>query len=113
MTKIHHVLLTFLLLVFVALPTTSRAQATVFGGADCGEWFNQKKNPTARLWLTGYLSGLNAALAKGGVDPLNKFNSMEQAYLWMNNYCKENPLKGIQAGANALYRELQGNAASK
>ncbi len=109
----YRFLLALLFMATVVAPTTSMAQATVFGGADCGQWFNTQKNPSARLWLTGYLSGLNAALAKGGVDPLNKLNSMEQAYLWMNNYCKENPLKGIQGGANVLYRELQAGPAAK
>ena len=76
------------------------------GGYDCGQWFT---SPVAKLWLGGYLSGLNAANLYPGRDPLNKLNSAEQMNLWMDNYCRANPLRTVGQGANALFQELANN----
>lgn len=78
-----------------------------FGSYDCGQWF-VKKEP-AKAWLLGYLSGMNAMLANDKIkyDPLDKLNSAEQAFLWMDNYCKTNPLKSVFDGGVELLLELQ------
>ena len=78
-----------------------------FGSYDCGQWFNA--GPPAKSWLLGFLSGVNFMVAnpKKRYDPLDTMNSAEQAYLWMDNYCKANPLKTIANGASDLYMELQ------
>ena len=77
------------------------------GAYDCGQWFVKKE--VAKAWLLGYLSGINAMLGddKKKYDPLDKLNSAEQAFLWMDNYCKRNPLNTITTGALDLYLELQ------
>lgn len=80
------------------------AQVTSFGSPDCGQWFTQKN--TSKLWLLGYLSGVNAATATKAKDPLDKLNSADQAFLWMDKYCQKNPLSNAQSGANRLYDEL-------
>lgn len=82
---------------------------TYFGGYDCGEWF---KKPHAKTWLLGYLSGVNVGTTSQmgfppNYDPLGKLNSSEQAFLWMDNYCKANPLKTVLDGALHLYNELR------
>lgn len=76
---------------------------TAMGTYDCGQWFS---NPSAVTWLAGYLSGLNAATPYPNKDPLDKLNSGAQMKLWMDNYCKANPLETVGGGANELYREL-------
>jgi hypothetical protein len=56
----------------------------------------------------GYLSGLAAMNPESSeVDVLERLNSADQAFLWMDNYCKANPLKYVGTGANALYIELK------
>ncbi|MBT2326752.1 hypothetical protein J7E62_31045 [Variovorax paradoxus] len=79
---------------------------TTFGAYDCGEWFQR---PQARGWLLGVLTGVNLMTADDKIryDPLNKLGSAEQAYLWMDNYCRANPLKTVLNGASDLYLELQ------
>lgn len=89
------------LMIFCVFPAT--AQSVIFGGSDCGQWFKNKE--ISSTWLLGYLSGINAAISKGH-DPLEKLNSAEQAFLWMDNYCRNNPLQTVQIGANKLYKEL-------
>lgn len=80
---------------------------TIFGAYDCGQWF--KKQEVAKAWLLGYLSGMNGMVAddKLKYDPLGKLNSAEQAFLWMGNYCRQNPLKTVEDGGAQLYLELQ------
>lgn len=83
------------------------AGVTSFGDYDCGEWFTKRN--VAKAWLLGYLSGINAMAAdeKKRYDPLSNLNSADQAYLWIDNYCKANPLKQLNAAGQLLYLELQ------
>lgn len=82
---------------------------TIFGDSDCGEWVSNKNG--SRAWLLGFLSGINSMQAnvKYKYDPLGKLNSASQAFLWMDNYCKANPLMYVHEGALILYGELQKN----
>ncbi len=84
--------------------TESQAMVT-FGDYDCGQWFTRKV--VAQTWLLGYLSGLNVAYAKGDKDALDKANSADQIFLWMDNYCKAHPLEMVSAAGFVLYLELK------
>jgi hypothetical protein len=94
------------LLVLMQGANAQQATVTSIGDYDCGEWFT-KKQP-ARTWLLGYLSGLAAGDSQAKVDVLDRLNSADQAYFWMDNYCKANPLKNISSGAIQLYFEVEG-----
>jgi hypothetical protein len=75
--------------------------------SDCGQWVSiSKSNSSLRAWLLGYLSGLNSGQEVTKSDPLDKINSSQQIFLWMDNFCQKNPLKNVQEGANTLYFEL-------
>ncbi|MDM0079215.1 hypothetical protein QTI17_01290 [Variovorax sp. J31P179] len=80
---------------------------TTFGSYDCGQWFTKRE--VAKSWLLGLLSGLNFMVAdeKKGNDPLSKLGSADQAFLWMDNYCRANPLKSVTDGGIDLYIEIQ------
>lgn len=80
---------------------------TLIGGPDCGQWFDDSRRPNAKIWLAGYLSGLNSAIGNQASDPLDRLGSMDQAYLWIDKYCRDNPLKEVQEGGNILYNELR------
>ena len=90
--------------VLVACVAPSFAGFRTFGDYDCGQWF---KAPQAKTWLLGYLTGMNGALADNDFDPLAQLNSPEQAFMWMDNYCKANPLKRVSDGGDELYKALQ------
>ena len=85
---------------------------TTFGKPDCGRWINQPDD-LYKAWLTGYLSGINTVASGNSYDPLDQLSSAEQAYLWMDNYCRANPLNDVGAGAVKLYRELQSKTPKK
>ena len=83
---------------------------TKFGDPDCGAWV---KNQTTRerAWLMGKLTGMNHILVVLGnnskkKDPLNELDSANQAFVWMDNYCRKNPLKSVGDGALDLFIEL-------
>jgi len=84
----------------------------LYGTRDCGQWINRQKNDYAELaigaWLTGYMSGLSSMHALSGRkdDPLKKTSSADQIYLWMDNYCRKNPLSDISEGGDELFFEL-------
>lgn len=83
---------------------------TKFGDPDCGAWV---KNQTTRerAWLMGKLTGMNHILVVLGnnnkkKDPLDELGSANQAFVWMDNYCRKNPLKSVGDGALDLFIEL-------
>ena len=50
---------------------------------------------------------------KSSYDPLDGLSSAQQAFLWMDNYCRANPLKNVSDGASDLFLELQNKSATK
>ena len=107
----HSILVAFIVFTFLSFYSTQANSQTIFGGYDCGQWTNRvrNKNHPIESWLTGYLSGLNRmhefARFKPN-DPLDELNSMDQAFVWVDNFCKANPLRKIDGVGLDLYMEL-------
>lgn len=102
---------TSLLIGFTALILSSASLVhavtiEIRGGASCGQWTESRLQDWAAIgnqrWLVGYLSGLAAAYRK---DILRGTDN-PSIFLWMDNYCRANPLKRIDNGGDLLYREL-------
>jgi hypothetical protein len=80
---------------------------TIRGASSCGDWVQeQNKNSdwnTNHTWLIGYLTGIaigtNKDFLKGTDNP--------SIYLWMDNYCRQNPLKDMADGGLDLFFELK------
>jgi hypothetical protein len=98
-------------LLLLALLASSSQSATLFGAYDCSQWFSLTQDPLPKTWLLGYLSGMDYATPTHSA--LDRLKSAEQAYLWIDNYCKANPSKKISDGAKQLYNELEKNAAKR
>lgn len=102
----------FALFALLAAGLSPVAQAyTTFGAPDCGKWVNAPSNQQ-KAWLLGFMSGMNAnhqVLRPELKDPLDPLNSADQIFLWMDNYCKANPLKTVGDGGVALFTELLRN----
>jgi len=92
-------------------PSEQSYYTTSFGVPDCGQWI-KKSRPGSDVWLMGYLSGLNKMFNSLSVkpnpayDPLSELSSADQAFAWMDNWCRENPLKGVDEGALMLHTTL-------
>lgn len=91
-----------------ATPSTG---TTSFGLPDCGQWA-MKNRPGADIWFSGYLSGLNMMFniatdkSSRAYNTLDSLSSMDQAFAWMDNWCKANPLSSLDEGAVSLFVEL-------
>ena len=90
--------------------TAVAQQYRTIGAPDCGRWLNQPAD-WHKSWLLGFLSGQNAiffALAdpKRWKDRLEKLRSTDQAIIWMDNYCRANPLNSVADGGIDLGLEL-------
>jgi hypothetical protein len=96
------ILLPALLLISI-LSAQVMANTTV-GSTDCGQWTQKPSNPR-KAWLLGFMSGLNFANPSRS-DALNKLSSADQIIVWMDNYCKDNPLNDVAVGGRELYAEL-------
>ena len=88
------------------------AQA-IFGGSDCGQWVSSKID-TRKAWVLGFMSGMSMgtyyfatpADRKANGDWLDKVNSADQIFIFIDNYCQKNPLKRVESAGFALYLEL-------
>jgi hypothetical protein len=94
------------------------ADWTSFGLIDCGQWVIAAgtNKSTYKTWLAGYLSGLNGGhnlWVNNKLDPLDQLGSMDQAYVWMDNWCRTNPLEKLTHGGMVLYEELTTRAAKR
>jgi hypothetical protein len=57
-------------------------------------------------WTQGFLSGLNFVYILGSGTPTDLSDNAGQK-LWLQNHCKENPLRKYLAASWALWRELR------
>lgn len=105
--KLHSRVLTITLLFAASTPAQS---GTIFGGYDCGQWTNRRKPHPMESWVAGYLSGLNSMHDLAGLkpnDPLDELNSLDQAFVWLDNFCKANPLRKVDGAVLELFLELK------
>jgi hypothetical protein len=89
----------------------------IYGDRSCGEWVKVRSSNTTSStvntsfqeswlqenWLLGYLSGMVFMSFKNVL----KGTERESLFLWMDNFCRTNPLKSIAQGSNELFKELK------
>ena len=102
-----------LFLCFLSPAVYSQSPAhPVRGSPNCGSWVKPEDNSYEILnksWLIGYLSGINMGFLIEKQRDFNYFSSgvtNEQIFLWMDKYCRENPLSKVTSGAGDLYKEM-------
>lgn len=104
--------LAIMLLTFVLISQPVFGQA-IFGGSDCGQWISSKAE-NRKAWVLGFMSGMSMAThyfgtptdRKANGDWLDKVNSADQIFLFVDNYCQKNPLRKVESAGMALYIEL-------
>ena len=74
------------------------------GVRSCGAWISQVGTVglANRTWFIGFLTGIAFMSNK---DFLHGTDN-ESLYLWLDNYCRSNPLKMIDDGGYLLFLEL-------
>jgi hypothetical protein len=100
---------TKLLTALIAIAISNPASAVIsIGAPDCGEWLKDTgaRGEMNKSWLLGFVSGLNLDGRNENQNPLRKISSAKQIYVWMDNYCRKNPLKTLHDGGQDLIIEL-------
>lgn len=98
--------------------TTSQLRAEgiyIAGVVDCGSWIKARTTNVSEIF-EGYLVGMMNGLALGsGVEFWFASGAQlkeEQVYLWMDKYCRENPLSSLVPGTVKLMNENTENGYS-
>jgi hypothetical protein len=80
----------------------------IHGTLDCGIWIKARDKKTSEI-LEGVVVGTINGLAVGRfVEIWNAGGisvSDDQAFLWLDNYCRQNPLKGVFEGLASFANE--------
>lgn len=83
----------------------------VRGEPDCAMWLKPDTHARElenKAWLIGFLSGANMTLTlDADRKPFNYFEGLTngQIYLWMDNYCRANPLSSTLYGVGELMQQ--------
>jgi hypothetical protein len=106
---------TKLISLFLCLLCQSACAEWVRGDPDCGVWVKpetQARELENRAWLIGFLSGVNMGLSIASPTTVGQqtsevgFNlTNEQIFLWMDNYCRTNPLSSAMYGVGELMQD--------
>lgn len=88
----------------------------VHGGIDCGRWTKARTEQTS-IALESYILGMANGLALGRRVDFWRYSdsnlSEDQVYYWLDNYCRENPLKSALTGLMVLFDEVTQGAFSR
>ena len=104
-----------ILAALIVMTVSSPAFATrSYGLPDCGQWIKDTgvQRKFNEGWLLGWLSGVNnsmdASTPKGQTPPnyLAQTTSANQVILFVDNYCRANPLEDISSAADQLMADL-------
>ena len=100
-------------LLSITLGYATSATAGVIQGAGaipCGKWISERAtggHNMALAWVMGFMSSYNhyvrSSSKRNGVFGEIDHNSIA---LWMDNYCKSNPLESVYSGSDKLIEEM-------
>ncbi|MDM0057346.1 hypothetical protein [Variovorax fucosicus] len=96
-----------LVAVLLVLLASGANAVSIRGPVSCGAWVKERQEAgwgtqTNQAWLVGYLSGVAAASDKDFI----KGTDNPSIFLYLDNFCRANPLKTIDEAADALTIEL-------
>lgn len=103
-----------ILLLTVSLATPVRAQEIwLHQDVDCGSWIQarESRNAEAAAWeflVVGMLNGMSMGSAEDFWKATGLDISDDQAFLWVDKYCRENPLNSVILAVIGLFRERTG-----
>ena len=92
-----------------AMAADAAGRFQIYGDVTCGQWLSWRSDPSivqnlASMWLGGFISGFNVVV-NGPQDVLLR-SDLDSALRWIDNYCRQNPLKSTAGAAYSLMQEL-------
>lgn len=96
-----------LIIISILVSTTTAFAVDTRGARSCGVWIKERQpngggGISSQTWLVGYLSGLAVGLGKDFM----KGTDNDSIYLWVDNYCRANPLEHLLSAGEELATEL-------
>ena len=99
----------FCAIFFIVFSAFAQRPVTILGAYSCGKWVEYRKENRTEIshWVYGFLASENFKLSYNpnmpdillGVGP-------ESLDLWMDKYCRENPLNSVSSGVTGLVIDL-------
>jgi hypothetical protein len=91
-----------LLCLGIAAPSAQAIESR--GARSCGVWMSDKAKFSVahEAWLVGFLTGMALYSDKD----ILKGTDNESIFLWIDNYCRANPLHNLTRAGDALFEEL-------
>ncbi len=105
-------LLLIILLIFhnVSFAKDDTVPMFQFKDASCGSWFMTKDEPTMKqvysFWFRGFVSGYNYG-NKNYYVQLNTLPNNETIFLYVDKYCRDNPLHDFTPSIFKLIDEIK------
>lgn len=106
--KTIKIVLLLTIITFSFITTNANALATK-GDRSCGDWVISKEQSNKGeyvinlTWFTGYMSGLAAGMNADVLQGVDGNSIM----VWVDNYCKANPLQYLSSAGIDLFLELK------
>jgi hypothetical protein len=84
----------------------SASGVTIRGTPSCGKWVEDRAQKgwgaiNSQSWVLGFLSGVAAATEKEIIKGIDN----PSIFLWIDNFCKANPLKDVADASHELVLE--------
>ena len=81
----------------------------LMGGVDCGIWISARESKSL-VSVESYVQGLVNGFSWGAKVSIwdQKPVTREQFFLWMDKFCRENPLENVLIGSNKFADEMTG-----
>ncbi len=97
-----------------ALATDSEGNYRAFGNRSCSVWVGARKVPNEDKnylvfislvnWISGYLTAYNKYTQN--IYNITGETDLDGIHLWIDKYCRENPLSGVGEAMELLIPEL-------
>lgn len=88
----------------------ANGKAVAVGYTSCGEWVMERRGESPNMmkiskgWIGGYITAFNYQTQD--VYDVRGDTDLESIYLWLDNYCRDNPLKSVPTAMDVLMSEL-------
>lgn len=98
----------FTVLAALCFAASNAHATTLYGVPSCGSWVEGRSaegwpQVVNKFWLNGYVSGI---ALDSGIDFLKNTDN-NSVFLWVDNYCKANPLSDLHEAGYWLVVELK------
>lgn len=117
MTVLKSILLISIITVSFPIPSFAQTDGVAvktldYDHLDCGKWIDSRSSNRAQLYeynILGFINGYAVGTRLNIWGSEEKPISDKQVYLWLDKYCRKNPMMTPYQGVNELFLEIFSN----